>query len=170
MNTLRALFLLVLPIGAAAEAQSARDWTRADRVVLFSPHFDLVPAPSGGTSCPPQPLHLYGFETTSPHPSSSLLVRLRLPAQPRSGGPPAPYTNEPIRLARRWQEDRFVDLPDSPPWSASTDSSGRAVLRSPAGIYELRIDAGMALGRGVIRIRAGRHDSLHAYVLSAALC
>jgi hypothetical protein len=170
MNLLRASLLLALTVGAAAEAQSAPDWTRADRVVLFSPHFDLVPAPSGGVSCPPQPLHLYGFETTAQHATTSFLVRLTLPVEPRRGGPPVPYTNEPVRLARRWQDGRFDDLPDTPTWSASTDSSGRALLRAPAGIYELRINAGMALGRGVIRIRAGRHDSLHAYVLSAALC
>ena len=170
MNTFRALLLLVVSIATVLDAQSTPEWVRADRVVLYSPHFDLVPEPYGGVSCPPQPLRLYGFETTSRDTTTVLLVRLLLPIDPRSGPPPIVFPNEAVRLARRWVDDRFVDLLDSPAWSGTTDSLGRARLRVPAGIYELLIRGGRPIGRGIIRIRSGHQDSLHAYIRPPALC
>ncbi len=76
-----------------------------------------------------------------------------------------------VRLARRWRSDRFVELPNTPTWTATTDSSGGALIHAPAGAYELLIDAGSPIGRGgIIQIRSHRNDSLHAYIRLPALC
>lgn len=170
MNTFCALLLLALSVSTVLDAQSPPEWMRSDRVVLYSPHFDLVPEPYGGLSCPPQPLRLYGFETTSRDTATALLVHLLLPIDPRFARSPIVFPNEAVRLSRRWVADRFVDLLDSRPWSSTTDSLGRARLRVPAGIYELLIRAGMPIGRGIIRIRAGHQDSLQVYIRPPAVC
>ena len=169
MMQLRLLVLLLLHVGTAARAQTAREWSRTDRVVLYSPHFDLVPAPYGGLSCPAQPLRLYGFETRASDTAATLLVRLFGPSNVRFGAPQV-VPNEPVQLSRQWLNDHFVDLPDSPVWSVRTDSSGGAVFRVPPGIYELDIRTGAPLGRGIIQVRAGAQDSLHVYILPLALC
>jgi hypothetical protein len=169
MIQLRALLLVLLPVGTAARAQTAGEWSRTERVVLYSPHFDLVPAPYGGLSCPAQPLRLYGFETRPTDTAATLLVRLFGPSNIRFG-PPQVVPNEPVQLSRRWLDDHFVDLPESEVWSVSTDSSGGAVLRVPPGIYEMHIRTGAPLGRGIIQVRPGAQDSLHVYILPLALC
>jgi hypothetical protein len=165
-----ALLPLLVTSAAVADAQDAPGWSRAARLVLYSPHFDLVPEPYGGLSCPPQPLRLYGFETPSRDTATVLHVRLLLASTPPLLPPAVTFSGETVRLSRRWQENRLVDLPDTPPWRATTDAEGHALLRAPAGIYELHITAGGALGRGIIQLRPGRRDSLHAYVRPQALC
>jgi hypothetical protein len=170
MIALRLLLLFVVAIASAADGQTPRDWSRLDRVVLYSPHFDVVPEPYGGLSCPAQPLRLYGFESPATDTTATLLVRLFGPADPRTGMPRAGVPGHPIRLTRRWADDRFVDLPDSPTWRVFTDSLGGAELRVPPGIYELEIRTGSPIGRGIIQVRPSRRDSLHVHILPRALC
>ena len=165
-----ACLLVLLMLTSAAHAQSPHHWSRPDRVVVYSPHFDLVPKPYGGLDCPAQPLRLYGFESSATVPTATLIVRLFGPDDPFRGRKHKGVPKEPIRLARRWIDDRFVDLPESPPWRVVTDSLGGATLRVPAGIYELSIVTGDPLGRGIVRVRIERNDSLHAYVTPRAQC
>jgi hypothetical protein len=160
----------VIAAPAAAHSQGVREWARTDRVVLYSPHFDLIPAPYGGLDCPSQPLRLYGFETSRTDAAAGARVRLFGASDPRFGKPPVIVPNEPVRLSRRWVDDHFVQLPDSPPWAVRTDSLGGALLRVPPGIYELLIVTGAPLGRGIIQVRLGRHDSVHVHTLSRAQC
>lgn len=170
MITPRVVALAILALSTAARAQHPRNALRSDRVVIYSPHFDIEPEPYGGLSCPAQPLRLYGFESPVSSATTTLLVRLFGPDNPLAGRPHAGVPGEPIRLARQWVNDRFVPLPASPTWRVLTDSQGGAVLRAPPGIYELEIVTGAPIGRGIVQIRGEHSDSVHAYILPRALC
>ena len=162
MITPRVLPLAIFALASTAHAQTPPERSRSDRVVVYSPHFDLEPEPYGGTNCPAQPLRLYGFESPVAGATAKLLVRLFGPDNPMLGRPHAALPGVPVRLARRWVQDRFVALPESPPWRMLTDSLGSAVLRVPPGIFELEIRVGAPIGPGIVRVRPGLSDSVHA--------
>ena len=170
MHLLLVLLLLACSIDAPAPALKVGEWSRAERVVLYSPHFDLQPEPYGGLNCPPQPLRLYGFETHSRHAVSALLVRVVGPQDALLDRAPMPVRDVPIRLSRRWLNGRFTDLPESAAWLVRTDAAGSALLRVPAGVYELAVLAGWPLGRGIIQLRPGFHDSLQVHLRPGAVC
>ena len=96
MPLLLALLFLGCSFDTPTRDVDVREWSRAERVVLYSPHFDLLPEPYGGVfNCPSQPLRLYGFETPSRHPAATLLVRVYGPSDPMAGK--APRSTPPSR-------------------------------------------------------------------------
>lgn len=171
MPLLLALLFLGCSFDTPTRDVDVREWSRAERVVLYSPHFDLLPEPYGGVfNCPSQPLRLYGFETPSRHPAATLLVRVYGPSDPMAGKAPTRHHDVPVRLSRRWLDGRFTDLPESSPWMVETDSAGAAILRVPAGVYEMEVRGGAPLGRGIIQVRIGAHDSLQVHLQPGAAC
>ena len=170
MPLLLALLLLGCSFDTPAPAPDVREWSRAERVVLYSPHFDLQPEPYHGLSCPSQPLRLYGFETRSRHASAALLVRVHGPIDPLRDKAPVLYRDVSVRLSRRWLDGRFTDLPESSAWQVRTDTAGAVLLHVPNGIYELDIRDFSPLGRGIIQVRPGAQDSLQVHLRPSGAC
>jgi hypothetical protein len=102
-------------------------------------------------------------------------VRVYGPSVPTAGEAPtreAPtrYHDVPVRLSRRWLDGRFTELPETSPWMVDTDSAGAAILRVPAGVYEMEVRGGAPLGRGIIQVRIGAHDSLQVHLQPGGAC
>lgn len=155
--------------------------TRDDRVVLYSPHFD-VPVPRwGGLNCPSGPLHLYGFETEAEVGAPSLHVRVFLydPTKTRDYVLPADGSAAaalvPVRALVRLTHDirsgLQEELPVESPWAQQADEAGLVSLDVPPGVYRIQFDyLGVGKEEGIIRVRAERSDSLHAYLIPGAVC
>ena len=161
----------VLLVSRSTSAQSTSDWSREDRVVLSSPHFDIMPRPFGLLNCPTQPMRLYGFEHAGDQSAAPLLA-IRLSRHRTEQGDPQmePLPDTYVRLSSRWDGSTFVSLPPTPDWVVRSDSLGVVRLQAPSGVYEFRVLVGQPVGTGVIRIRPGSRDSLHVHIELGRLC
>src|SRR5688500_16815486 len=75
MSIAHIALLLLLP--SSLLAQSAPQFDRRDRIVLWSRHFDEIAQPNGPLNCPEQPGRVYGFESPrSQRTTGRLLVRV----------------------------------------------------------------------------------------------
>ena len=181
-----ALLFVIAPGQRAALAQEEiplplPELDRGERVVLYSPHFDMRLPKSGGLTCPPGPLHLYGFETAETRERAILRVRTfvfdpgRLDQYVYPADEPRVEVLTPVeatvRLTHRIEEGEEVELPRRPPWIEVADSTGLAMLAVRPGVYRIRLDWGWTeVNDGVVRVRNLRRDSIHAYVMPGAIC
>jgi hypothetical protein len=163
--------LFLVSFTAAGEAQvSPGVPTRDDRVVVHSPHFDTPPPRRGPLRCPPMALSLFGFEEPlSSESRSRLLVRVM---RDLGDFPGDPFVEGAlVHFTERLDGDEVASLPLREPWAALTDSDGQVYLEVPPGIYRVEIRRiGFEGGEGVVRLRAGARDSLHAYLDEVRLC
>ena len=163
---------LVAVITVATAQTTPAAFRRKDRVVVYSPHFDVVPKPYGGLNCPPQPLRLFGFEGGVGSDSTTSLA-VRVFSHKTAAGEPAlhPLSGAVVWLAASLVGDHVRPLPAKAPWAVLSDSSGRALLRVPSRLYRIIVRAlGFPSDTGVVRLRSGSADSLHALVHSAPIC
>lgn len=125
---------------------SAEEFDRSRRVVLYSPHFD-VPLPRwGGLSCPAGPLHLYGFEVEDEDGSPGLRIRSFTFDPTRTRDYVYPAEGERIdalmplraqvRLTQRIDSGGHEELPLEPPWSVLADETGLATFAVPPAYIE----------------------------------
>lgn len=163
--------LLAVTTVATAQTPPAT-FRREDRVVIYSPHFDVLPKPYGGLNCPPQPLRLFGFEGGLGSDSTALLA-VRIFRHRSAGGDPElhPLSGALVWLGASVVEDLVVPRPIKAPWAALSDSTGGVLLRVPSGIYQIIVRAlGFPSDTGLVRLRPGSADSVHAHVHSAPIC
>jgi hypothetical protein len=161
-----ALVLLLLP--STLLTQSARQFDRRDRIVLWSRHFDEIPQPSGPLNCPAQPGRVYGFESPrSERAAGRLLVRVFGP-DTTALGKDGQWVS--IQLSHVLVDSTWVAVRE-PQFVTRADTLGGASLDVPIGVYRLSVSAiAYSRAEAVIQIRGGANDSLRVFVSRAINC
>jgi hypothetical protein len=170
------VIVMVALMGSASDAvaQVENLMTRADRIVLHSPHFDEPDPVRGPLNCAARPLRLFGFETKlAPSDSfSTLHVRVLRYVEPELGTTRfEPLLGTMVRLSHLIAQGAVNELPIAAGFVGMTDEAGAVSLVARPGTYRLQIGhLGFRGGQGLVRIRPAASDSLRAYVEVAAIC
>jgi hypothetical protein len=175
-SLVRSLPLMACLLASAEGVLGQRSTTtsRAQRVVIHSPHFDEPDPERGHLNCAARPVRLFGFETASnsTDSASTMHVRVFRSLTPEPGVIQHVSLNGVIvQLTHLIDNGSERRLPVTLRFGGTTSADGGLHLSAPPGVYRIRVmNIGYRSGEGVIQFRHFARDSLHVFMDEAAIC